>query len=521
MSRWNGGGAAAVAVRASEPRAELYWKRGRAYLDARAWEAWGGKLEALVPAGERHATQDRVTAAILCGERLAELRALKVAHPEGLVPAPSEEDPLDRIATFAGWYLAEKANRRGRKRVTDRWLAVQEQRLAHAARFFARRGCELLRQLGPAEIRAYMEELRTKVPPRRDGRGSEGRGTLSPTTQRWYLDTLGELLQAAVAEGRIDRNWVAERNDLPTADPSPTKHLEIWEAALLLEGARLLYPLHGGGPPIYPLLAFYLLTGVTESERVGIRVVDVRFPGDAEFPGGAILVRPNAAVRQDRHPDRLKTAYRERVIPLHPQLAEILADYLGGPAAPPGPLLFPAARSDGTVPLGDWRRSLDRIAEYCGFPVGSVRTRRFRVTYCTHRAYTLDESGQAMTPLKLQAEMGHGSLEMIDRRYFRHTRLRAARPQLEFRWSEWEAQYGDRLGASGSLPDELSPKLAAVLAVLAPDGLTAKEWERAAGLPVGTFYYCRDRLVERGWVAKEAEGRGALFQPIAWKPASQ
>ena len=135
MSRWNGGAAAAVAVRSSEPRAELYWKRGRAYLYARAWDAWGGKLEALVPAGERHATQDRVTAAIFCGERLAELRALRKAHPDGLVPAGGGDDPLDRIATFAGWYLAEKANRKGRKRVTDQRLAVQEQRLAHAARF--------------------------------------------------------------------------------------------------------------------------------------------------------------------------------------------------------------------------------------------------------------------------------------------------------------------------------------------------------------------------------------------------
>src|SRR5690606_31854483 len=163
---------------------------------------------------------------------------------------------------------------------------------------------------------------------------------------------------------------------------------------------------------------------------------------------------------QDRHQDQLKTAYRERVIPLHVQLAEILQEYLKSPTAPTGPLLFPAARSGGTVPLGDWRKSLDRIATYCGFPAGSVRTRRFRVTYCTHRTYTLDESGQAMTPLKLQAEMGHGSLEMIDRRYFRHTRLRAARPQLEFRWAEWEAQYGDRLGSNGRWAlDVLSPKL--------------------------------------------------------------
>src|SRR5690606_27470718 len=158
---------------------------------------------------------------------------------------------------------------------------------------------------------------------------------------------------------------------------------------------------------------------------------------------------------------------------------------------------------------------------YCGFPAGSVRTRRFRLTYCTHRTYTLDESGQAMTPLKLQAEMGLGSLEMIDRRYFRHTRLWAVRPQLDFRSAEWEAQYGDRLGSNGRWAlDVLSPKLTTVMQALAPEGLTAKEWETAAGLPVGTFYYCRDRLVERGRVRKDGSGRGARFLPAFQPPTS-
>jgi integrase len=193
----------------------------------------------------------------------------------------------------------------------------------------------------------------------RQGRYRGPAGALSSTTQRRYLDTLGELLQAAVAEDRISTNWVNERTDLPAVDPSPTKHLEVWEAARLLEGARILFPLDRKGPPIYPLLAFYLLTGVTESERAGVTVADIRFPGDPEFPNGAILVRPNAAVRDEDTRDRLKTEYRERVIPLHAQLAEILGEYLGSVNAPPGPLLFPAHDSDGTEPLRDWREQLD------------------------------------------------------------------------------------------------------------------------------------------------------------------
>jgi integrase len=510
---------------AQEPRARLYWKDGRAYIDARAWATWGGKLEALVVPGERGATRDAVQGAILFAQRLAQLRALCAAHPAGL-PQSAEEsqsaveesaEELDRIATFAGWYLAEKERRAGRKRVTRRHLDEQRRKLAHAARFFAKkRGKEHLRELEAADIREYMKELRTVLPPRKHRRVGGCRGdVLSSTTQRRYLDTLGELLQAAVAEGRISTNWVNERTDLPAVDPSPTKHLELWEAALLLEAARRLYPARRKSPPIYPLLAFYLLTGVIESEREGVTVPDVRFPGDPEFPKGAIIIRPNAAVRGEDTRDRLKTEYRERIIPLHPQLAEILGEYLSGPSAPPGPLLFPAYGSDGTVPVGDWRKQLDRIAVYCGYQPGEIRTRRLRVTYCSHRAYTVDEHGQPMTAVKLQAEMGHGSFQMIERRYFRHTRLRAARPHLEYRWSDWSGKYGDRLGQGArGIHEDLSPKLRAVLALLPSEGLSAKEWEVASGLPVGTFYYCRDVLVERGYVRRFGAGRGAPFRRV-------
>ena len=45
----------------------------------------------------------------------------------------------------------------------------------------------------------------------------------------------------------------------------------------------------------------------------------------------------------------------------HAQLAEILRDYLSGPAAPIGPLLFPAARSGGTVELSPGSASSEMI----------------------------------------------------------------------------------------------------------------------------------------------------------------
>lgn len=117
-----------------------------------------------------------------------------------------------------------------------------------------------------------------------------------------------------------------------------------------------------------------------------------------------------------------------------------------------------------------------------------------------------------MNAVKLQAEMGHGSYEMIERRYFRHSRFRAPRPCLEYRWSDWSGKYGHRLGATERAKAiQLTPKLRGVLDLLPGQGLTAKEWEVASRLPVGTFYYCRNVLVKRGCVRRVGEGRGARF----------
>lgn len=54
-----------------------------------------------------------------------------------------------------------------------------------------------------------------------------------------------------------------------------------------------------------------------------------------------------------------------------------------------------------------------------------------------HCAYTCDEVGQPMTALKLRAEMGLGSLKMLEERYFKQARFRRPRPHLEYRWSDW------------------------------------------------------------------------------------
>jgi hypothetical protein len=218
-----------------------------------------------------------------------------------------------------------------------------------------------------------------------------------------------------------------------------------------------------------------------------------------------VMIRPNASRR------RLKTLHRNRLVPMHPQLAEILTEYLQGPNAPPGPLLFPEPGSDGAVPIADWRKTLDRIAKAAGFPRGAVRTRRFRVSYATHRLCTLDEQGQPMTAWKLKGEMGHGTEQMIERRYGRHAKYRAKRPILEYRWVEWSGCYHEQL--AGGLAETITKGQRRGLAALGAAGaaLTSCEWQAALSSNPGTFFPQRKRLVQLGLVRADTVRRGSRY----------
>ncbi|HEU4559785.1 MAG TPA: phage integrase SAM-like domain-containing protein [Longimicrobium sp.] len=422
---------------------------------------------------------------MLFAQRVAELRQLRMMHPKGL---PSGD--LDRIAAFVGYHIGMLETDEGRDPPTRDYLDNIQVRLGHAAEYFQKAGAVLLREITSVHVHDFMVHLRTHV--------VRGR-TLSRTTQRQYMDALGNMLQRAYSEGRIARNWVRAKIDLPTPNKSATEHLELGECALLLEAARRIFPPEQPGRPIYALLGFLLLTGCIESEREGIELRDIRLPGDPEFPNGLVIVRPNASR------ERLKTPFRNRLISLAPQLAEILTEYLGGPNAPPGPLLFPEPGSDGSVPIGDWRKSLDKIAAAAGFARGTVRTRRFRVSWATHKLSTLDENGQPMTAWKLRGEMGHSTEQMIERRYGRYAKHRPRRPLLEYRWAEWRPVYMKQF--TEGLLKTLTPAQHRTLEVLgeAPDGLTLVQWQNLLGSNPGTFFPQRNRLLQLKLV--EAEGR--------------
>lgn len=479
-------------VDAREPSASIYWRNGRAWGNFRAWAAWGGGRETLVAAGETYATSNSNTAALVFAERLAELRALREIHPDGL-----EHTDLDRIPAYVGYHVSMMEEVKGRKPPTKQYVENTEVRLTHAAIFFAKKGVSKLRDIRAEHVHDFMVHLQTHTV-----RGK----TLSDTTQRQYMDALGHMLQRALSEGRLQRNWVREKVDLPTPNESPTELLELGECALLLETARRLFPPSERGRPIYALLGFLLLTGCIESEREGVELIDIRMPGDPDFPKGLVIIRPNASR------ERLKTPYRNRLIPMHAQLAEILDEYFTGANSPPGPLLFPDLRFDGSTPLGDWRKTLDQIARAAGLPEGSVRTRRFRVAYATHRLSTLDELGQPMTAWKLRGELGHGTEQMIERRYGRYAKFRSRRPVLEFRWDEWSGRYRDQLARG--LAGFISEPQSRALAVLAqnPGGLSSIEWQTALASNPGTFFPQRRRLVQLGLATTNEAGRGARYQ---------
>lgn len=83
-------------------------------------------------------------------------------------------------------------------------------------------------------------------------------------------------------------------------------------------------------PSLYAIVAASLLTGGRPAEVRGLAVSDVSFE--------------RKTITSRVHPwRRLKTLGSARVVRLWPQLESILREYLDGPNAPKGQLLFPSA----------------------------------------------------------------------------------------------------------------------------------------------------------------------------------
>lgn len=100
-----------------------------------------------------------------------------------------------------------------------------------------------------------------------------------------------------------------------------------------------------------------------------------------------------------------QTTRSTRAVPLWPQLAEILSDYLGKYASRLNRLLFPSERllargEEGMIT--DARKMLDTLASRVGFQPGEVRWNKLRHGYATARLQTLD-NGLPCQPLPWRA----------------------------------------------------------------------------------------------------------------------
>jgi integrase len=173
-------------------------------------------------------------------------------------------------------------------------------------------------------------------------------------------------------------------------------------------------------PFAHALIGTFLLTGGRESEVLGLELDDVN------FERGTVTFRPNEW-------RRLKTHGSARVVPLWPQLREILRSYLKA-ENPSGRLLFPSMVNGREAMLSDCRKLLDRLGKIAKHPKGSLRTRVFRHSYCAARLQTLD-GGAPVSLYTVCRELGHESEDMVRRVYAHLGQARHRSEVIEYRFA--------------------------------------------------------------------------------------
>jgi integrase len=390
----------------------------RYWGDFREFARWGGKREPLCAPGETRGTTDRVLAQELFAKRL---RELDEARENDKTATPIKKKPgLKEVVTEH----IEAKTRLGS--IGDMWIQSAGIFLGRAIDHF---GAERrLATIGPDDVIAWIEWLRTirtnrgRIEPGQPGR------PLSEGTIRHHVNALSNLYRRAQRRGYVPQGYnpvgLLDRGEKPQGVRSPTRFLEVPEAALLLDAARA-YPVGKREPEMrlaYPIIATFLLTGGRAKEVLGLRVEDV------STDRKTVTFRPH----EFHKGKRLKTAGSARVVPLWPQLQEILELLLDQRALEGRRLLFPAPRLTDEAPFADVRDLLDRVAERASWNAGDIRTRIFRVTYATARLQTLDR-GAPVSPWTVEKELGHGSREMLEEVYGRLGTVRHRSGVVEYR----------------------------------------------------------------------------------------
>jgi integrase len=410
-------------------KSRLYWRGGRAWCDFRDYADVGGGREPLAPLGQRLATTDPDTAEALAVARLAELKAIRRRREE------RGEPEAPQLAMFARDHLVAKKKA---AQVTNGWLAATEGFLRRAVAFFG--SDRELDTIRPSDVRQFGEWL-AALPARLPKEGTPAGGrTMTANTVRAHLFALSNLYRRAIESEAVPvgYNPVAALMEKPSVSRKEARWLEVHEGALLLESARtvpvVVTPAGEslGSEIAYPLLATFLLTGGRAGEVLGLELDDVSFDRQT------ITFRPNAW-------RRLKTRTSWRVVPLFPQLAEILRLYVFGPRLErAGRLLFPSFVDGHETRLVDIRKLLDRMAVRAGWKQGEIRCRIFRHTYTAARSQTLDH-GAPISLYTVSRELGHGSEDMVRRVYSHLGTFRHRSEVVEYRVEQHFERLGDQL----------------------------------------------------------------------------
>jgi integrase len=374
----------------------IKWRTGpkgrpKAYGDFRDFTDVGGKQEALK-------TDDASLAELLVSRRLTELQDLR---NKKLLGVKAEK----ALGEYAEHHLNEKAEHED---VLDRTLEYNELCLERAIAFFGVH--RPLTSITVSDMSSWVSWLKKNIPTKK------GRDVPSGSALNSHLNALSNLYRRAVAEDvvPVGFNPVQAMLSKPSqANAEDPEWFEHDEACAILEAARRYAPPRRATKGYltqqraWALVATHLFTGGRRNEVAGLLKSDVNFS------------RKTIRFRENDY-RRLKTAPSRRVITLWPQLENILREYLDGPDAPKGELLFPSPRMSftgkGEHMITDFRKTLDNIGEILGWKPESIRTKAFRHTYCAARLQTLDH-GHPVSIYTVSQEMGHGGIQMVKRVY--------------------------------------------------------------------------------------------------------